>query len=81
MRSPNFIASSLHRSGRGSQLHELAEEIVLLDRSQAGVGVAAGSKAELERIGAELLLELEAVLQRLAGIFVLDACPVALGRD
>ena len=50
----------------------LAEEVVLLDGGEAGVGVGRADHAELVGIDAEFLLQLEAVLQRRAGILELQ---------
>ena len=50
----------------------LAEEVVLLGRRQAGMRVGAADEAELERVDAELLLQLQAFLQRPPRIFPLD---------
>ena len=58
-----------HAMRAGLLRRGLAEEIVLLERGEAGVRVGAADEAELVGVRAELLLELEAVLQRRAGIF------------
>ena len=50
----------------------LAEEVVLLDRGHRGVRVRAADHAELERVHAEFPLQQQAVLERLAGVFVLQ---------
>ena len=59
-------------SGLGSELRRLAEEVVLFDGRQTGMRVGRADHAELVGVDAELALELEAVLQRRAGILELE---------
>ena len=49
----------------------LAEEIILGDRGEGGVGVGAAGHPELEGVDAELLLELQADFQSGARILIL----------
>ncbi len=60
---------------------DFAEEVVLLDGGEAGVRVGAADQAELVRIHAELRLELEAVLERGAGIFEFEHLLFLRGAD
>ena len=50
----------------------LAEEIVLFDRGEAGVRVGRADHAELVGIDAELVFQLETVLERRAGVLELE---------
>src|SRR4029079_6093799 len=52
-----------HAMWAGFLRRRLAEEILLLHRRQAGMGIAAADETELVRVDAEGLPELEAVLQ------------------
>ena len=54
----------------------LAEEVVLLDGGEAGVGVRRADQAELVRVRAELRLDLEAELERRARVLVLQHVPL-----
>ena len=50
----------------------LAKKVVFFRRAENGMRVSTRRKTELEGVGTKLLLEHEAVLERLAGILVLD---------
>ena len=62
------MTSSNRSGGRWLKRSDLAEEIVLGGGRQAGVGVGRADHAELERIGAESFLVLQAALERRAGV-------------